>query len=397
MSVQAPRTTILLLAIAQSLYSCAVITVFATGPLVGLMLAPNQGYATWPVTSFVVGSMLAVWPASYLMKIFGRKPVFIGGALSSIIGALVSVWAIYHSDFYLFCIGAALQGVLQATSSFYAFTAAEAAGQDDKSVAISWVLTGGVVAAIAGTLISSNTRDLLAPFTFAGSYIAVIVFAVLSLIVFALLRVAKPTAAEIQGPQRSWPELLRQPRLVIAMATAIFSYAVMSLMMTAAPVAMKICGFNVDASIWVIQWHVLAMFVPSFFTGVLIKRCGVNLITAIGMAILISAGTAALLGISFMNFSAALILLGLGWNFGFIGGTTMLTTTYRPAERSKVQAVNNFGLSLMVAIASASSGQMLSHFGWSSVALTVMPIAAIVLGIIIWLRTHESTAAAHSF
>ena len=397
MSVQAPRTTILLLAIAQSLYSCAVITVFATGPLVGLMLAPNQGYATWPVTSFVVGSMLAVWPASYLMKIFGRKPVFIGGALSSIIGALVSVWAIYHTDFYLFCIGAALQGVLQATSSFYAFTAAEAAGQDDKSVAISWVLTGGVVAAIAGTLISSNTRDLLAPFTFAGSYIAVIVFAVLSLIVFALLRVAKPTAAEIQGPQRSWPELLRQPRLVIAMATAIFSYAVMSLMMTAAPVAMKICGFNVDASIWVIQWHVLAMFVPSFFTGVLIKRCGVNLITAIGMAILISAGTAALLGMSFMNFSAALILLGLGWNFGFIGGTTMLTTTYRPAERSKVQAVNNFGLSLMVAIASASSGQMLSHFGWSSVALTVMPIAAIVLGIIIWLRTHESTAASHSF
>jgi MFS family permease len=343
-----------------------------------------------------VGSMIAVWPASYLMKIYGRKPVFVGGALSSIIGALVSVWAIYHSDFYLFCIGAALQGVLQATSSFYAFTAAEAAGPDDKSVAISWVLTGGVVAAIAGTLISSNTRDLLAPFTFAGTYIAVIVFAVFSLIVFAVLQVAKPTAAEIQGPQRSWPELLRQPKLVIAMATAIFSYALMNLMMTAAPVAMKICGFNVDASIWVIQWHVLAMFVPSFFTGVLIKRYGVNLITGIGMGILITAGIAALLGISFINFSAALILLGLGWNFGFIGGTTMLTTTYRPAERAKVQAVNNFGVSLMVAIASASSGQMLSHFGWSSVALTVMPIAAIVLGIIVWLRTHEATSTAHS-
>ena len=396
MSTQAPRTTILLLAIAQSLYSCAVITVFATGPLVGLMLAPSQGYATWPVTSFVVGSMLAVWPASYLMKIYGRKPVFVGGALSSIIGALISVWAIYHSDFYLFCIGAALQGVLQATASFYAFTAAEAAGPDDKSVAISWVLTGGVVAAVAGTLISSNTRDLLAPFTFAGTYIAVIVFAVLSLFVFALLQVAKPTSAEIQGPQRSWPELLRQPKLVIAMATAIASYALMNLMMTAAPVAMKICGFNVDDSIWVIQWHVLAMFVPSFFTGVLIKRYGVNLITGIGMGILITAGITALLGISFMHFSAALILLGLGWNFGFIGGTTMLTSTYRPAERAKVQAVNNFGVSLMVAIASASSGQMLSHFGWSSVALTVMPIAAIVLGIIIWLKSHESTSTAHS-
>ncbi len=347
------------------------------------MLAPSQGYATWPVTSFVVGSMLAVWPASYLMKIYGRKPIFVGGALSSIVGALISVWAIFHNDFFLFCFGAALQGVLQATSSFYSFAAAEAAGPEDKSVAISWVLTGGVVAAIAGTLISSNTRDLLAPFTFAGTYLAVVGFALLSLIVFAYLQMAKPTAAEIQGPQRGWPELLRQPKLVIAMATAIFSYALMNLMMTAAPVAMKICGFNVDDSIWVIQWHVLAMFVPSFFTGVLIKRYGVNLITGIGMAILIGAGVMALLGISFLNFSVALILLGLGWNFGFIGGTTMLTTTYRPSERAKVQAVNNFGVSLMVAIASASSGQMLSQFGWSSVALTVMPIAAVMLAVIV--------------
>ena len=383
MTTQAPRTTILLLAIAQSLYSCAVITVFATGPLVGLMLAPTDSLATWPVTSFVVGSMLAVWPASMLMKIYGRKPVFVAGALSSIIGALISVFAIYHNNFYLFCIGAALQGVLQATSSFYAFTAAEAAGPEDKSVAISWVLTGGVVAAVAGTLISGSTRDLFAPYTFAGTYLAVVAFAILSLFVFAMLKVAKPTQAEIQGPQRSWPELLAQPKLVIAMATAILSYALMNLMMTAAPVAMKACGFGTDASIWVIQWHVLAMFVPSFFTGVLIKRYGVNLITGIGMAILITAGIAALAGISFLHFSAALILLGLGWNFGFIGGTTMLTTTYTPAERAKVQAVNNFGVSIMVAIASASSGQMLSHFGWASVALTVMPIAAIMLAIIV--------------
>ncbi len=383
MTTQAPRTTILLLAIAQSLYSCAVITVFATGPLVGLMLAPNQGLATWPVTSFVVGSMLAVWPASMLMKVYGRKPVFAGGAISSIIGALVSVYAIYHSNFYLFCIGAALQGVLQATSGFYAFTAAEAAGPEDKSVAISWVLTGGVVAAVAGTLISGGTRDLLAPFTFAGTYLAVVAFSILSLIVFAMMQVAKPTQAEIQGPQRSWPELLAQPKLVIAMATAILSYALMNLMMTAGPVAMKICGFDTDASIWVIQWHVLAMFVPSFFTGVLIKRCGVNLITGLGMGILICAGIAALSGITFTHFSVALILLGLGWNFGFIGGTTMLTTTYQPAERAKVQAVNNFGVSFMVAIASASSGQMLSHFGWASVALTVMPIAAVMLAVIL--------------
>jgi MFS family permease len=391
-SAQAPRTTILLLAIAQALYSCCVITVFATGPLVGLMLAPSQGLATWPVTSFVVGSMLAVYPASSLMKIYGRVPIFIAGALCSIAGAVISILAIYQSNFYLFCAGAMLQGVLQATSSFYSFAAAEAAGPEDKSIAISWVLTGGVVAAVAGTLISSYSRDLLAPYTFAGTYVAVVMFASLCLIVFAFLKVPKPKASDIAGPQRSWPELLRQPKLVIAMATAIFSYALMNLMMTAAPVAMKICGFDASASIWVIQWHVLAMFVPSFFTGLLIKRYGVNLITAVGMAILISAGLAAVLGISFIHYSVALILLGLGWNFGFIGGTTMLTTTYTPSERAKVQAVNNFGVSLMVAIASASSGQMLSHFGWNSVALTVIPIAAIILGVIVF-RARAANAS----
>ena len=391
---QAPRTTILLLAVAQSLYSCCVITMFATGPLVGTMLAPSASYATWPVTSFVVGSMLAVWPASYLMKILGRKPVFVGGALISILGAVLSIWAIYQANFYLFCVGAALQGVLQATSSFYNFAAAEAAGPEDKSIAISWVLTGGVVAAIAGTLISTYTRDLLAPYTFAGTYVGVIGFSLLSLLVFAYLQVPKPSVSEIQGPQRSWPELLQQPKLLIAMATAMFSYALMNLMMTAAPVAMKFCGFDADASTWVIQWHVLAMFVPSFFTGVLIKRFGVNLITALGMVILISAGVTALLGITFLNFSAALMLLGLGWNFGFIGGTTMLTSTYRPAERAKLQAVNNFGVSLMVAIASASSGLMNSNFGWSSIALTVMPIAAVML-VVIGVRGRLLTSVSH--
>jgi MFS family permease len=339
-----------------------------------------------------VGSMLAVWPASALMKIYGRRPIFVAGALFSIFGALVSIYAIYHNDFYLFCMGAALQGVLQATSSFYSFTAAETAGPKDRSIAISWVLTGGVVAAIAGTLISGYTRDLLAPFTFAGTYVSVVGFAALSLIVFAYLQVPKPTAAEIQGPQRSWAELLQQPKLVIAMATGILSYALMNLMMTAAPVAMKICGFNADDAKWVIQWHVLAMFVPSFFTGVLIKRYGVNLITGIGMAILITAGITALLGITFINYAAALILLGLGWNFGFIGGTTMLTSTYEPAERAKVQAVNNFGISLMVAIASASSGQMLSQWGWASVALTVMPIAAVMLAVVV-VRSRAVTIA----
>jgi predicted MFS family arabinose efflux permease len=381
-SFETSRSKILLLAIAQAFYSCCVITVFATAGLVGLTLAPSKGLATLPVTAYVIGSMLATIPVSFLMKRFGRVPVFASGAAVSCLGALVSAWAIYQGQFWIFIAGCAVQGTYQATSGFHSFAAAEVAGPEDKSIAISWVLTGGVVAAILGTLIASGSANLVMPYAFMGSYIAAAILAAIGFLLFALLKLPQPTAAEIAGPQRSWPELLRQPKLVIAMATAIFCYALMNLMMTAAPVAMFGCGFSKDASTWVIQWHVLGMFVPSFFTGLLIKRFGVNLITGLGVAILVIAGAIALAGISFINFSAALILLGLGWNFGFIGGTTMLTSTYQPAERAKVQAVNNFGISLMVAIASASSGQMLSHWGWASVALTVMPIAAVLLAVI---------------
>ena len=382
MKLSSPRSKILLLALAQALYSCCVIIVFSTGGLVGLMIAPSKGLATLPITAFVVGSMLTVVPASLLMKRLGRIPVFATGAICNVLGALLSVWAIYNNQFWIFCAGTALQGVFQATSSFYGFAAIEAATPQDKSVAISWVLTGGVVAAIAGTVIASGTTNWLAPFTFAGSYVAVAILATSSLAVFAVVKLPKPSLAEISGPQRSWPQLLQQPKLIVAMASAIFSYALMNLMMTAAPVAMAACGFGPSAPAWVIQWHVLAMFVPSFFTGQLIKRFGVELITGIGMAILVAAGIVGLAGITFAHFSVALVLLGLGWNFGFIGGTTMLTSSYQPSERAKVQAVNNFGVSLMVAIASAGSGQMLSFWGWSSVALTVMPIAAFMLAVI---------------
>ena len=388
-----PRTKILLLAVAQALFSCCTIIMFSTGGLVGLTMAPTTGFATLPITAFVVGSMLATIPASMIMKRVGRIPVFAAGAAFSAVGALVSAFAIYQGQFWLFIAGAVLQGTYQATSSFHAFAASEVARPEDKSIAISWVLTGGVAAAIAGTLITGQTADIFAPYTFLGSYVAAAILAASSLVIFAVLKLPKPTLAEIQGPQRTWPELLRQPKLVIAMASAILAYALMNLMMTAAPVAMSFCGFDHVASTWVIQWHVLAMFVPSFFTGVLIKRFGVNLITSLGMAILIAAGIAALLGITFTHYAVALILLGLGWNFGFIGGTTMLTTTYQPAERAKVQAVNNFGVSLMVAIASASSGQMLSHFGWKSVALTVMPIAALMLAAVVVQQQRKATAS----
>lgn len=379
------RRTIFLLAAAQALYSCCIITVFATAGLVGLNIAPSPGLATLPITTFVVGAMFTTIPASLVMQRVGRKPVFIAGAAVSIVGSILAVWSIMTSNFASFCIATALQGVFQATSGFYRFAAAESADENSKSIAISWVLTGGVVAAVAGTLISNGTSELLPAHVFAGSYAATIVLALANMAVVASLKLPKPKLAIAEGPARSWPELLRQRRLVVAMVAAMFSYALMNLMMTATPVAMIGCGLTKGDAAWVIQWHVLAMFVPSFFTGQLIRRFGAEKITALGIVILIGAGIGGLLGMTFTHFSVALILLGLGWNFGFIGGTTMLTDCYRPAERGKVQAANDFGISFLMAIASFSSGKLLAWWGWDFVAGALLPPAALALVLLAWL------------
>jgi MFS family permease len=379
------RRNILLLAISQALYSCCVIAVFATAGLVGLMLAPSPGLATTPITTFVLGSAITTIPASLMMQRLGRVPVFVFGAAACALGAGTAVYAIYSQNFALFCLATAVQGMFQATSGFYRFAAVEGATDDLKPIAISWVLAGGVVAAVAGTLISSGTADLFAPFTFAGSYLASAIIALVAIFVLFLLNLPKPTAEEISGERRPWSELMRQPRLIVAMVTAIISYAMMNFVMTAAPIAMIGCGFTKFDASWVLQWHVLAMFVPSFFTGHLIKAWGVERTIAIGMVLLFAAGVVGILDIKFGNFAVALILLGLGWNFGFIGGTTMLTTAYRPAERGKVQAANDFGISALMVVASFGSGKVLDSLGWSAVSFAVFPAALLTLLLLGWL------------
>jgi MFS family permease len=383
------KRTILLLAVAQALYSSCIITVFATAGLVGLNIAPSPALATLPVTTFVLGAMFTTIPASLLMQRLGRKPIFQMGAGVSILGALLAVYSIITSNFAAFCFATALQGVFQATSGFYRFAAAEAADDDSKSIAISWVLTGGVVAAIAGTLISNYSSDLIAPYTFAGSYAAAAILAACNIAVISRLSIPKPAPATIGGEARSWPELLRQPKLITAMASAMVAYALMNLMMTAAPVAMIGCGFTKADASWVIQWHVLAMFVPSFFTGQLIKRFGASKITGLGMLLLMGAAGAGLAGITFGHFAVALIILGLGWNFGFIGGTTLLTESYRPSERGKVQAANDFGISILMVIASSSSGFILADWGWHAVPMAIFPPAAIALAMLAWLMMSK--------
>ncbi len=388
------RRTIFQLAVAQAFYNSCIIILFSTAGIVGLNIAPSPGLATLPITTFVIGAALSTIPVSLLMQRIGRKPVFIAGGVASILGSSLAVWSIFNSSFYAFCFATALSGLFQATSGFYRFAAAESASDRTRSIAISWVLTGGVVAAVVGTLISSSTADYFAGYTFAGSYASAIFLALANIAVITKLQLPKPVASEISGPQRSWPELLQQKRLIVAMAAAMVSYALMNLMMTAAPVAMIGCGFTQKDASWVIQWHVLAMFVPSFFTGQLINLFGAERITAIGIVILIAAAIAGLLGVTFSHFAVALILLGLGWNFGFIGGTTMLTSCYRASERGKVQAANDFGIAALMAVASLGSGRLLADIGWHAVPIAIFPPAAVTLVLIAWLVASKKSHAA---
>jgi predicted MFS family arabinose efflux permease len=239
---------------------------------------------------------------------------------------------------------------------------------------------------VFGTLIVIRTIDLLAPFTFAGSYVAAFILCLAAIGLLVFLNIPHVKASDIEGEARPLAELLRQPRLVVAAACATLAYGMMNLVMTATPIAMVDCGFaNTDAS-WVIQWHVLGMFVPSFTTGQIIARYGVERVCAFGMAILIVSAAINLAGITFGHFAVALILLGIGWNFAFIGGTTMLTGTYQPAERAKVQAFNDFCISATMAVGSLSSGSLLSWLGWNAVNIAVLPLALLALALIAWLR-----------
>lgn len=382
----------LLLTIAQAFYSSSTVILIATAGLVGAGLAPSRGWATLPVSAFVIGTMLTTFPASMLMRRVGRRPVFIAGALSGVASGLLGLYAIITASFPLFVLGAVLQGGFQATSQYFRFAAADDASPEFRPKAISWVLTGGVAAGLFGTLIVMKTSHLLDPYVFAGCYVASAALALAAACVLAFLNLPHRPEA-VAGHARRLSEILAQPRLMAAILCGMMAYGMMNLVMTAAPLAMIGCGFVVSDSAWVIQWHVLAMFVPSFFTGSLVSRFGAERITALGMAMLAAAGGAALAGIHFENFALAMILLGLGWNFGFIGATTLISEGYAPSERAKVQGVNDFAIFTTVAAASLSSGKLLDAVGWQAVNYAVFPMAAFGLALVLWLGRREARAA----
>lgn len=386
------RRNALVLAIGQALYGSATVIMFTTAGLIGVQIAPSKAWATLPISAFVIGTAVTTIPAAMLMKRIGRRPGFMLGAFAGTVGALIGLFAIYARDFPLFILATVLQGVYQAFAQHSRFAAADMASPVFRPKAISWVMTGGVAAGLVGTSIVMLTTDLLAPVTFAGCYAAMVVICALAIAAMSFVDIPRKEDSVATGVARPLIEILSQPRFIVAVIAATLSYGVMNLVMTAAPIAMIDCGFTTAGAAWAIQWHVLAMFVPSFFTGHIITRFGAEKVCATGLALLAAAAAAGLAGISFGHFAVNLILLGLGWNFGFIGGTTLLTECYRPAEREKVQGLNDFAVFGTVAVASLSSGKLLDWFGWASVNIAVLPTVALALSLILWAMIKRRNA-----
>jgi MFS family permease len=382
------RRNAVILAIAQALYGAALTAVVVTAGLVGAQLAPSASWATLPMSMTIVGTALTTLPISLMMRRTGRRMGFVVCALVGAVGSLVGVVAIFQRSFELFLVGCFLVGVYQASASYYRFAAADTASPLFRPKAISWVMTGGIVAALIGTVLVMYTVDLLAPVTFAGTWVVMSLLALAGAAI--LLAVDIPLTEKHDAPSgRPLSVIARQPRYIVAALTAMLAYGIMMLVMTATPVAMLGCGFSVQDSSWVIQWHALAMFVPSFFTGSLITRFGAEKVSAFGMVLLVGAAGAGLMGIHFENFAVGLILLGLGWNFGFIGGTTLLTDTYKPEERNKAQGLNDFLVFATTAATSLSAGKLLAWFGWEGVNYAVLPMVVLALVMIGWLATHK--------
>ena len=387
------KRDVYLLALCQALLATGNAVVITTSALVGQTLAPD-GLATLPLFLQFLAIMATTLPASYLMKRVGRRAGFAVGAGFALSAGLLGSGAILTGSFPLFCIASFGYGVFMGFGGYYRFAAAEVAAPAFRPRAISYVLAGGVVAAIAGPELAKATDDLFGPALFAGCFAAVAGLGLATLVVLAFLRIPLPADDERTGEGRPLAQIMRQPAFIVALGSAAIAQGAMVLVMTATPLAMAFCGYGFDQTAFVIQWHVLGMFAPSFFTGHLITRFGVLNVMAVGAGLILACLGVALSGIEIAQFWSALFLLGLGWNFMFVGGTSLLTSTYHPNEKAKVQAINDLIIFATAAFASLSSGLLHHLIGWQAVNISmVMPII-VTLGAILWLRRQNMKAPA---
>jgi MFS family permease len=383
-----------LLAACQALLFTNNSTLIAINGLAGLALAPYVGLATLPVTCWVLGGAIGTMPASLHMKRVGRQRGLMSGTLWGMVGALICAAAIWLQSFWLLCFGTLVWGVYNAYGQYYRFAAADIAPQDFKATAISLVLAGGLVGGILGPTSSRWTIELFTP-KFMGAYLALIAFAIATTLLLRLVRIPTPSAAERSASGRPLRQIVAQPKFIVAVLAGAIGYGVMNFLMTSTPIAMQVCGHPYGDAAFVISSHIIGMFAPSFVSGPLIKRVGALPVMFAGALLNFAAIGIALSGVAVAQFWWSLVILGVGWNFLYISGTTLLTETYRPEERARAQGTNEQAIFTMMAISSLSSGLTVTTAGWERVNLFALPLVAIVAIAIVWyaLRARKVAAA----
>jgi MFS family permease len=389
------KRNVLQLASAQALSQTTSIMMVTASGVVGLQLAPDKSLATLPVALTLVGTAVTMIPASMLMRRHGRRAGFLLGAALGATSGLLAAAAVYWHSFLLFAVASVLLGGYSGFAQYYRFAAADMASDAFRSRAISWVVAAGVVAGIAGpNLVRVTQHWNAAPFL--ATYLAMMALGIGAWFVIGRLSLPPMQPQIVAGAARPLWTIVRQPVYLTALIGSTVGFAVMTMVMTATPIAMLMCSHTMADSTTVIQWHVLGMYVPSFFTGALIRRFGVLSVMGAGIALLGSHVAVALSGVEFLHFLSGLTLLGVGWNFLFVGGTTLLTEAYEPAERAKAQATHDFLMFAVVSAGSFSAGSLLNAWGWEAVNITVMPfllLAAAAVGGLALVRRPASVTA----
>ncbi|MEZ5674415.1 Predicted arabinose efflux permease, MFS family [Thalassovita litoralis] len=392
------KRNVTILVMAQAFLGSQMPMIFTIGGLAGQTLATNLCFATLPISLIVLGSMLAATPVSWAMQKYGRRAGFFIGTLAGAVGGGIGALGLYYASFPIFLLGSLITGIYMSAQGFYRFAAADTASDEFRPKAISYVMAGGLASAIIGPQLVKITADAMV-IPFVGTYLAVIAVNVIGSALFLFLDIPKPQPPAHDAPKgRSRWELITTPRILVAVICAMVSYALMNLVMTSTPLAVVGCGFEKNTAADVVSAHVLAMYIPSFFTGHLIARFGVEKIVATGLVILAGAGAVALQGVELENFFIALILLGIGWNFGFIGATTMLAGAHEPSERGRMQGMNDLIVFGGVTLASLSSGGLMNcsggtaQDGWTSVNLAMAPFLMLAGGALIWLALRPKDA-----
>ncbi|MGY3237261.1 MULTISPECIES: MFS transporter [unclassified Bradyrhizobium] len=390
------RANVVRLAAAQALTGANSAVIFATGSIVGATLAPDMSLATVPLSMYVVGLAAGTLPTGAISRRFGRRWAFVIGTGLGALTGMIGSFAILHASFALFCLATFLGGLYGSVAQSYRFAAADGASSAYRPKAVSWVMAGGVFAGVLGPQLVQWTMNIWSPYLFAFSFLVQAVVALVAMGIVAGVDMPKPAPADLHGG-RPLLTIVTQPRFIAAALCGVIAYPMMNLVMTSAPLAMKICGLSLFDSNFGIQWHIVAMYGPSFFTGTLIARFGAPRIVAAGLLLEAGAAAIGLSGITAMHFWATLIVLGMGWNFSFIGASALVLETHRPQERNKVQAFNDFLVFGMMAIGSFSSGQLLANYGWSAVNMVVFPpvaVGLVALSLASWARRRRARLAA---